>query len=67
MANTKKRVDILLFERGMVESRTKAQALIMAGLVFTKDRRIQKAGESYLKPLNLSLKIKNILGYRVVV
>lgn len=56
MANTKKRVDILLFERGMVESRTKAQALIMAGLVFTKDRRIQKAGDIVSETIELIIK-----------
>ena len=30
---TKKRVDVLLVERGLAESRTQAQALVMAGLV----------------------------------
>ena len=29
----KKRVDVLLVERGLAESRTQAQALVMAGLV----------------------------------
>ncbi len=57
MANPKKRVDLLLFDKGLVESRNKAQALIMAGLVFTKERRIQKAGE--IVPENIELCIKN--------
>jgi len=35
----------LLVERGLAESRTRAQALILAGLVFTTDRRIDKAGQ----------------------
>ena len=30
---TKKRLDVLLVERGLAESRTQAQALVMAGLV----------------------------------
>ncbi len=44
MANNKQRVDQLLVERGLAESRTKAQALIMAGLVFVGEKRVDKAG-----------------------
>ena len=40
----KQRLDQLLVERGLAESRTKAQALIMAGLVFTGERRLDTAG-----------------------
>jgi 23S rRNA (cytidine1920-2'-O)/16S rRNA (cytidine1409-2'-O)-methyltransferase len=40
----KRRADQLLVERGLVESRAKAQALILAGLVFVDGRRIDKAG-----------------------
>ena len=35
----------MLVDRGLVESRTRAQALIMAGLVFAGDRRASKAGQ----------------------
>lgn len=42
----KTRVDQLLVERGLVESRARAQALILAGLVFSNDRRIDKAGQA---------------------
>ncbi len=41
---TKKRLDQLLVERGLVESRTRAQALVMAGLVFSGERRLDKSG-----------------------
>ena len=41
----KQRVDQLLAERGLAESRTRAQALILAGLVFAGERKIAKAGE----------------------
>ena len=41
-----KRVDQLLVERGLAESRTRAQALILAGRVFTGDRRVAKAGDA---------------------
>ncbi|WP_373488985.1 TlyA family RNA methyltransferase [Blastomonas sp.] len=40
------RVDQLLVERGLVESRARAQALILAGLVFSGERKIAKAGEA---------------------
>jgi 23S rRNA (cytidine1920-2'-O)/16S rRNA (cytidine1409-2'-O)-methyltransferase len=44
--STKHRADQLLVERGLAESRARAQALILAGLVFAGDRRIDKAGET---------------------
>jgi len=40
----KKRLDMLLVERGLAESRAKAQALIMAGKVFAGERKLEKAG-----------------------
>ena len=40
----KARADLLLLERGLAESRTRAQALIMAGLVFTGEMRVDKPG-----------------------
>lgn len=40
----KRRADLALVARGLVESRAKAQALIMAGKVFSGERRIEKAG-----------------------
>ncbi|GGA49316.1 TlyA family RNA methyltransferase [Sphingomonas psychrolutea] len=43
---TKIRVDQLLVDRGLVESRTRAQALIMAGLVFVGTRKIDKPGQT---------------------
>ena len=41
----RQRADVALVERGLVESRAKAQALILAGKVFSGTRRIDKAGE----------------------
>ena len=41
----KVRIDQLLAERGLAESRTRAQALILAGLVFAGERKVAKAGE----------------------
>jgi 23S rRNA (cytidine1920-2'-O)/16S rRNA (cytidine1409-2'-O)-methyltransferase len=41
----KLRADLALVERGLAESRTRAQALIMAGLVYSGEQRINKSGE----------------------
>lgn len=42
----KQRADQLLVDLGLAESRTRAQALILAGLVFSGDRRIDKPGQN---------------------
>jgi 23S rRNA (cytidine1920-2'-O)/16S rRNA (cytidine1409-2'-O)-methyltransferase len=36
----------MLVDRGLVESRAKAQALILAGLVFSGEKKIEKAGQA---------------------
>lgn len=41
----KQRADQMLVLRGLAESRTRAQALILAGKVFSSERRIGKAGD----------------------
>jgi len=40
----KRRLDLLVVERGLADSREKAQALIMAGLVLVDDQPATKAG-----------------------
>jgi 23S rRNA (cytidine1920-2'-O)/16S rRNA (cytidine1409-2'-O)-methyltransferase len=45
----KQRADVALVERGLVESRARAQALILAGLVFSGEQRVAKAGD-LIKP-----------------
>src|SRR5579863_5084160 len=42
----RRRADQLLVDRGLVESRARAQALILAGKVFSGERRIAKAGDA---------------------
>ena len=42
----KTRLDIALFERGFAESREKAKALIMAGIVFVNNQKSDKAGNT---------------------
>lgn len=45
MPNVKQRADHLLVARGLADTRSKAQALIMAGVVFAGERRIDKPGQ----------------------
>ena len=52
----KQRADKLLVERGLTETRAKAQALIMAGKVFSADRRIAKAGDLVAEDAPLEVK-----------
>lgn len=41
----KERIDVLLVEKGLFESREKAKASIMAGVVFVDEQKVDKAGE----------------------
>ena len=42
--NRKDRLDVLLVQRGLLESREKAKAVIMSGEVFVAGQRVDKAG-----------------------
>ena len=55
----KRRADQLLVERGLVETRSRAQALIMAGLVYAGphgDKPVKKAGDQLAEDMPLTLK-----------
>ena len=43
----KKRIDILLVEKKIAETRNKAQAIIMAGQVYIDEKKVLKSGELY--------------------
>ena len=61
MAN-KTRLDVLLVERGYLETRQKAQATIMSGLVFVKGQRVDKPGTAV--PNDAEIEVRgNVLKY----
>ncbi|WP_168070950.1 TlyA family RNA methyltransferase [Sphingomonas kaistensis] len=55
----KQRVDQALVDRGLVETRSRAQALIMAGLVFAGERKVAKAGETIAADASLDVRGKD--------
>lgn len=52
----RERIDKLLVDRGLIESRTKAQAMIMAGSVLVDEKRVEKPSESY--PEDAKIRVK---------
>lgn len=60
--STKKRLDVLLVERGLQESRQKAQATIMSGLVFVKGQRVDKPGTAVAEDAEIEVR-GNALPY----
>ena len=56
MSDKKERLDILLVEKGIIESREKAKASIMAGKIFVDGRRVDKAGEKISTTANIEFK-----------
>ncbi|MGZ4160356.1 MAG: TlyA family RNA methyltransferase [Neobacillus sp.] len=58
----KERLDVLLVERGLAETREKAKRAVMAGLVYTNEERLDKPGEKVKSDIPLSIK-GNILPY----
>ena len=54
----KKRLDVLLVERGLADSRQRAQAVIMAGEVFSGTRRLDKPGMALEEDVPLEVRGK---------
>ncbi|MBW6527188.1 TlyA family RNA methyltransferase [Sphingomonas sp. RHCKR7] len=52
----KQRVDQMLVDRGLAESRTRAQALVMAGLVFAGERKVDKPGQALADDVPLEVR-----------
>ncbi|MDQ0197365.1 TlyA family RNA methyltransferase [Neobacillus ginsengisoli] len=58
----KERLDVLLVERGLAQTREKAKRAIMAGLVYTNEERLDKPGEKVKADIPLTIK-GNMLPY----
>jgi len=52
----RERIDKLLVDRGLAESRTKAQAMIMAGVVLVDEQRVEKPSQQF--EANSSIRVK---------
>ena len=52
----KKRLDVLLVDRGLAENRTKAQAVIMSGLVYVEGQKADKSGTSYEETVEIEVR-----------
>ena len=52
----KKRLDVLLTEQGYADSRSKAQAIIMSGLVYVNGQKADKPGVSYDETVELEVR-----------
>ena len=56
MKAKKKRLDVLLVERGLIDTREKAKRSVMAGLVFSNETRLDKPGEKVNDDIPLKVK-----------
>ena len=52
----KKRLDVLLTEQGFADSRSRAQAIIMAGLVYVNGQKADKPGVSYEETVQIEVR-----------
>ena len=52
----KKRLDVLLTEQGYADSRSKAQAIIMSGMVYVDGQKADKPGVSYEESVRLEVR-----------
>lgn len=57
----KERLDKLLVERGLAGTRAKAQALILAGQIFSGEHRLEKAGQEV--PVDIELTIRETMPF----
>lgn len=56
----KERLDVLLVNRGLAESREKAKAVIMTGNVFVNDQREDKAGQKFPEDVYIEIRGKKL-------
>ncbi len=56
----KERLDVLLVKRGLAQSREKAKAIIMSGIVFVDNQREDKAGTTFDEKVNIEVRGKTL-------
>lgn len=56
----KKRADVVLFEKGLVDSREKAKRVIMEGIVFIGSERVDKPGDRIDEKAEINIKVNPI-------
>ena len=54
--SAKQRLDVSLVERGLAETRQKAQATIMSGIVYVNDQKVDKAGFAVAPEANIEVR-----------
>ena len=52
----RERIDKLLVERGLADSRTKAQAMVMAGVVLVNEQRVEKSSDQFASDSQIRIK-----------
>ena len=57
----KKRLDVLLVEQGLAESREKAKAIIMSGIVYVDNEKEDKAGSTFEETCQVEVRGKFVL------
>ncbi len=62
----RERIDKLLVERGLAGSRTRAQALVMAGVVLAGEQRVDKSSELFLSNIDIRIKGSDDPSFRYV-
>ena len=54
---SKERIDLILLNKGLFESREKAKASIMAGIVFVNGERVEKPGTMFPPDCDIEIKV----------
>ena len=57
----KKRIDVLLYEKGLAPSREKARTLIMAGCVYADNQKFDKPGDTVREDAVLEVRVNTLL------
>ena len=56
----KKRLDVMMVERGLAESREKAKAIIMSGIVYVDNEKEDKAGRTFAEEVQIEVRGKTL-------